>query len=74
MLYKKKGSSDSQSEVRIDGNATLTEDAAELDKYTEYEFQVLAFTSIGDGTKSSVEVQRTLEDGESLGGVKQYLK
>ena len=65
MLYKKKGcsASDSQSEVRVDGNATLTKDATELDKYTEYEFQVLAFTSVGDGRKSPVKVERTKEDG-----------
>ena len=35
-----------------------------LDKYTEYEFQVLAFTSVGDGPKSSPEVVRTKEDGK----------
>ena len=64
MFYKRKGSSDSSSEVRIDGNATLTEDVTGLDKYTEYEFQVLAFTSVGDGPKSSVEVQRTMQDGK----------
>ena len=29
----------------------------------EYEFQVLAFTSAGDGVNSSVVVQRTKEDG-----------
>ena len=35
-----------------------------LDKYTEYEFQVLAFTSVGDGPKSLAEVARTKEDGK----------
>ena len=30
----------------------------------EYEFQVLAFTSAGDGVKSSVKVVRTKEDGK----------
>ena len=35
-----------------------------LDKYTQYEFQVLAFTSVGDGPKSSAEVARTKEDGK----------
>ena len=64
MFYKKKGSSVSQSEVRIDGNATLIKDATGLDKYTEYEFQVLAFTSVGDGPKSSFVVKRTKEDGK----------
>ena len=35
-----------------------------LKKYTEYEFQVLARTSAGDGQKSAVEVKRTFEDGK----------
>ena len=35
-----------------------------LDNYTEYEFQVLAFSSKGDGPKSSVVVERTKEDGK----------
>ena len=35
-----------------------------LHKYTEYEFQLLAFTSHGEGPKSSVLVERTMEDGE----------
>ena len=37
-----------------------------LHKYTEYEFQVLAYTSGGDGPKSCVEVERTLEDCKKL--------
>ena len=37
-----------------------------LSIYTEYEFQVLAFTSKGDGPKSSVVVERTMEDGKNL--------
>ncbi len=36
-----------------------------LKKYTDYEFQVLAFTSDGDGPKSSVKVTRTKEDGKA---------
>ena len=35
-----------------------------LNKYTEYEFQVLAFSSKGDGPNSSVVVERTKEDGK----------
>ncbi|XP_022805722.1 Down syndrome cell adhesion molecule homolog [Stylophora pistillata] len=38
-----------------------------FDKYTEYEFQVLAFTSHGGGPKSSVLVERTMEDEPSYG-------
>ena len=37
-----------------------------LDKYTDYEFQVLAFSSKGDGPKSSVVVERTKEDGKLI--------
>ena len=37
-----------------------------LDKYSEYEFQVLAFTSMGDGPRSAVAVERTMEDGSVI--------
>ena len=50
--------------VAINTGATLTKDVTGLDKYTEYEFQVLAFTSVGDGPKSSPKVKRTLQDGK----------
>ena len=51
-------------------DVTLTGDVTGLDKYTEYEFQVLAFTSKGDGPKSSVVVVRTKEDGKNMGVIK----
>ena len=60
--------------VEFGSRESRTKEVTGLDKYTEYEFQVLAFTSLGDGPKSSVEVERTLEDGENLCGLKQYLK
>ena len=44
--------------------ASLSKVVSGLDKYTEYEFQVLAFSSKGDGPKSSVVVERTKEDGK----------
>ena len=37
-----------------------------LDGYTEYQFQVLAYTSVGDGPKSSVKYETTMEDGKKL--------
>ena len=37
-----------------------------LEKYSEYEFQVLAFTSTGDGPRSAVAVERTMEDGSVI--------
>ena len=65
LFYKKKDSG-LQTLVRIKNGTTRTKLVTGLDKYTEYEFQVLAFTSVGDGPKSSVEVERTKEDGKSL--------
>ena len=50
--------------VPINSGSTLTKDVTGLDKYTEYEFQVLAFTSVGDGPKSPAKVNRTLQDGK----------
>ena len=54
--------------VPVNSGATLSREVTGLDKYTEYEFQVLAFTSVGDGPKSSVEVERTNEDGKKCNG------
>ena len=51
----------------INNGATLFEDVTGLEKFSEYEFQVLAFTSDGDGPKSSVKVERTKEDGKRWG-------
>ena len=48
----------------INDGATITKNVTGLLKYTEYEFQVLAFTSAGDGRNSSVISERTKEDGK----------
>ena len=64
LLYKIKNSSDPLTSVTIASNSTLTSDVIGLGKYTEYEFQVLAFSSVGDGPPSPVRVVRTNEDGE----------
>ena len=64
LFYKKTSSAGSPTVLTIDNGATQTEVVSSLDKYTEYEFQVLAFTSVGDGPKSSVKFQRTKEDGK----------
>ena len=48
----------------INSAATLTKEVTGLLKYTEYEFQVLVFTLVGDGPNSSVEVERTRQDGK----------
>ena len=63
LFYKKKGSGGSATTLTISKGSTLSRNVTWLDKYTEYEFKVLAFTSDGDGPKSAVEVERTKEDG-----------
>ena len=47
----------------INSGGTLTKDITGLDKYTEYDFQVLAFTAAGDGPKSTAVTGLTMEDG-----------
>jgi len=59
LFYKKKGSADSLTILTINNGKTLTETVTGLDKNTAYQFQVLAFTSVGDGPKSSVQTERT---------------
>ena len=65
LFYKEKDSAGLPTEL-TNNVTTLTRVISTLDKYTEYEFQVLAFTFQGDGPKSSVVVERTEEDGENL--------
>ena len=64
LFYKEKDSAVSLT-VLTYNDVTLTRDVTGLDKYTEYEFEVLAFTSAGDGPKSAVVVERTKEDGKN---------
>ena len=64
LFYKKKDSAGSATMEPINSAATLTKEVTGLHKYTEYDFQVLAFTFVGDGPNSSVEVERTRQDGK----------
>ena len=66
LFYKKKGSGGSATIITINNGMIHTRDVTGLDKYTEYEFQVLAFTSVGDGLNSSLHMERTKEDGKIL--------
>ncbi len=50
--------------LAINSESIRTKVVSEFDKYTEYEFQVLAFTSVGDGPNSTVKFERTKEDGK----------
>ena len=63
LFYKKKGSAGSPTVFPFNSGVTGTV-VTGLQKYTEYEFQVLAVNSNGDGKKSTVKVERTKEDGK----------
>ena len=64
LFYKKKGFGGSETNLTMNGGSMLNRSVTGLDKFTEYEFQVLAYTSDGDGPKSPVVVKRTKEDGK----------
>ena len=64
LFYREKDPAGPFTTLTINDKAILTNDAIGLKKYTEYEFQVLAFTSVGVGPKSSVKVVRTNQDGK----------
>ena len=64
MYYRERSSEGTTTIVTINSEVTLSKVVNGLEKYTEYEFQVLAFTLVGDGENSSVVVERTNEDGK----------
>ena len=45
----------------------LTRTVTGLEQFKEYSFQVLAFTSVGDGPKSPIKEVKTEEGGKGLG-------
>ena len=51
-------------QITINNGSTLTKVVTGLEKFTKYNFQVLAFTAVGDGPKSAVKTRRTMEDSE----------
>ena len=66
LLYRNKSSSAAPlTVITIGRNSTLTRNVTGLAEFTEYEFQVLAFSSMGNGPKSSVQKVRTNEDGKT---------
>ena len=65
LFYRKKGSMGPLVNLSINGGEKRSEDVTGLAKDTEYEFQVLAFTSVGDGLKSSIKVGSTREGGKN---------
>ena len=66
LFYKRKSSGEPATVITINNGTTSAKDITGLFKYTEYELQVLAFTSVGDGPKSSSRIERTKEDGKKL--------
>ena len=65
LFYQRKNSAaDYPTVMTIESGSALSRDITGLHKYTAYEFQVLAFSSVGNGPKSSVQEVRTNEDGE----------
>ena len=66
LFYKKKDSSGSLTVVLVNDGSIQKKVVSELDVYTEYQFQVLAYTSVGDGPKSSIKYERTNEGGKKL--------
>ena len=64
LLYRLRNSSDQFATAIVSSNTYVSKDVSGLEKYTEYEFQVLAFTALGNGPVSSVRVVRTMEDGK----------
>ena len=66
LFYRKKDSVASPLHLTINDGGNHTEAVTGLAEYTEYEFQVLAFTSVGDGPKSSIKYETTMEDGKKL--------
>ena len=67
LFYRKRGSSGKATTLTINNGTALSKDVTGLDIYTEYEFEVLAFTSVGGGPKSSpLVVVRTMKDGKNF--------
>ena len=66
LFYKERGSAGPTNTEQINNKATFSKTVTGLLKYTEYEFKVLAFTSVGDGPNSSVTIERTKADGEYI--------
>ena len=79
LLYQKEGSNlsevqtikdaawvDTKNVSIINGSLVFSTVVTGLEKFTEYEFKVCIFSSVGCGPKSSSKIARTLEDGKGL--------
>lgn len=63
LFYKKEDPAGSQvcTIIMNDGAIRWSKTVTRLDKHTEYEFKILAFTSVGDGPNTTVRTMRTKE-------------
>ena len=66
LFFKKRGSAGLQAALTMSNRQIRFKHVTGLEKYSEYEFQLLAFTSTGDGPRSAVAVERTMEDGRII--------
>ena len=66
LFYNKKGLLALATNITINNGTIHSIEVNGLEKYTEYEFQMLAFTSVGEGPRSSTHVERTQQDGNNL--------
>ena len=64
-LFIKRKGSDVQIIYAISNPSVYTKTVTALQESTEYELQVLAYTSAGDGPQSSVQFVKTKELGKS---------
>ena len=64
LFYRQKHSDNQPKLLNISSASIRAETVRELMKFTEYEFQLLAYTSVGNGPNSSVQFAKTMEDGK----------
>ena len=65
LYYQKKGSSGQANTVTVDDGTVLSKTITGMEKFTEYDIQVSAFTYAGDGPKSFNVTEKTSEDGKT---------
>ena len=65
MYYQKTGASGQANTVTVDGGTVLSKTITGMEKYTEYDIQVSAFTYAGEGPKSLNVSEITSQDGKT---------
>ena len=65
LYYRNKGASGQANTATVPDGTVISTTITGLGKFTEYDFQMSAFTYAGDGPISSVVTERTSEDGKT---------